>query len=439
LTGEFLMMMTGFNCLSSGGSAADTAGDRTTHDSTGSGTDGSGSGRADGDRDSGTGKDTTEDQTRETTGDSDSGRTDADRDSGTGKDTTDDQTTSHTRDGDAETTGSATHRPDSDGESGTGADRSGNDGSAGTDGTSGGRDGDASSGGDGSGGKSDGKPSVLGLNGRVSDSDPAGYPRPHADHTVVVPKGQVAVNESFAARTDLQPNTSYMVEGRGEYYTDATGKVSYVKTTFGSDPSAPNPDLMRGQPDTTYVVTPRINDPVPGYNYDVVLRTDEHGFTTDYYVEHIAPGEAARNGTVQRRAGGDDGAYEGGHLHPNNRGGGYEYVNLTEQFRNANRGKGELSFTSLDNLFNELMEGNPGAVTDIRIHVTYPEGATAGSHKYTPQGTGVTYDGAPNPRPTQYDITYKHNGKPQSGLTIPNDPEGWAKATEYIRQSKEIK
>ena len=86
-----------------------------------------------------------------------------------------------------------------------------------------------------------------------------------------------------------------------------------------------------------------------------------------------------------------------------------------------------------------LTAGDPGAVSDIRIRITYPDDATSVPHSYTPKGTGITYDGVPNPRPTQYDVTYKYNGEEVSIPTIPNDPEGWAKASEYIKSQKGIR
>ncbi|MCL2849283.1 MAG: hypothetical protein FWE61_04475, partial [Micrococcales bacterium] len=157
-------------------------------------------------------------------------------------------------------------------------------------------------------------PRRQGEAGHVAADDPKAFPRPVVDPGRAFHVDDVGVTEVFAARTDLAPNAVYHVKGRGEFYTDGTGKVTHVKTTWATDPKLPNPDLMDPQGGVTYVVTPRVTNPVPGLNYDQVLVVSPDRLTVQWHAEHLAPGEAPRNTTLQSRAGGSDSAYEGGHL-----------------------------------------------------------------------------------------------------------------------------
>jgi len=277
----------------------------------------------------------------------------------------------------------------------------------------------------------------LGRTGRVASDDPALYPRPKvADpaHVHTVEKGDVPGTEAFAARTGLEPNAVYHVQGRGEFYTNADGKVTYVKTTWADDPKLPNPDLMDPQAGVTYVVTPRVKNPVEGLNYDQVLVVSEDKLTVTFYAEHLAPGDAVRNTTVQVKAGGPDSAYEGGHMAPAADGGGYEFINYTQQHFLANRGPGELSFKNQDEFFRQLTAGDPRAVEHVTITATYPEGAAPTSTTYTPRG-GDTYTGSINPKPESYKVEW-YEGTVKKKQLIPNDEAGWIKATEDLKASR---
>jgi len=279
---------------------------------------------------------------------------------------------------------------------------------------------------------------VLGSAGHVAADDPALYPRPSVTdptHIHHVQADDLPVNEAFATRTNLDANAVYHVEGRGDFYTNADGKVTYVKTTWADDPKLPNPDLMDPQPGTTYVVTPRIKDPVEGLNYDQVLVVSDDKLTVTFYAEHLAPGDAVRNDRVQSLAGGADRDYEGGHLGSAEDGGGYEFINYTQQHWLANRGSGPLSFKNQDAFFKELTSNDPTAVEHVTITVTYPDGAVPTPTTYTPRG-GDTYTGTINPKPESYKIQWTEHGVDRDLPTIPNDEAGWKQATQDLKTSR---
>jgi len=278
----------------------------------------------------------------------------------------------------------------------------------------------------------------LGTRGHVAASDPVRYPRPVVDdparvHTVA--GSEVATNEVFAARKGLDPNSVYYVEGRGEYYTNAQGKVTYVKTTWADDASRPNPDLMDAQPGTTYVVTPRITNPVEGLNYDQVFIVSDNKLTVTFFTEHLAPGYAPRNSTIQAVAGGSVKGYEAGHSAANLYGGGYEFINNTQQWWQANRGAGPLSLKNQDEFFRVMSEADPTAIENIQMTIRFPDGAVPTPTTYTPKG-GETYVGSVGPRPDSYTISWWENGVPQRPRTIPNDEAGWLNATRELKEMR---
>ena len=274
----------------------------------------------------------------------------------------------------------------------------------------------------------------LGVKGVVDSGDPVNYPRPKVTDPANihdVPAGDVKVNDVFSARADLEPNSVYHVEGRGEFYTNGDGKVTYVKTTWADDPKLPNPELMKAQPGCTYVVTPRITDPVPGFNYDQVFVVSDDGLVVSFFTEHIAQGDSVRNLTIQKMAGGPDGDFEGGHTVSRNNAGGFETINLTEQFWGVNRGAG-WSFNSQDAFYETINGLDPNALTNIRVTADFPPGAKPVETTYHPTG-GESYDVNYNPRPDSYTIKYDLYGKEQE-LTVENTEEGWANAVEKLKQ-----
>ncbi|WP_336857898.1 DNA/RNA non-specific endonuclease, partial [Sinomonas albida] len=209
---------------------------------------------------------------------------------------------------------------------------------------------------------------------RTPDERPAlpqDYPRPEAHHEVTVTGRDVPGSRTpFAQRTDLEPNTMYHVEGRGDFYTDAHGHVTYVETTYGGKGNL-NADLMKPQPDTTYVVHPDVTNPVDGASHAHVFHTDSEGRTDLAHTDRLALGEADRSESVQSRVGDEGGTgYDGGHLFGNDYGGGGEYANMTAMLRDLNRGAGD-SFYNLENSWRTILRDDPAARIDVDIRPHY--------------------------------------------------------------------
>ncbi|MFC9559246.1 glycohydrolase toxin TNT-related protein, partial [Agromyces sp. NPDC056965] len=204
---------------------------------------------------------------------------------------------------------------------------------------------------------------------------PNGFPRPAVHNEISVPRDQGPTpRRPFAARDDLEPNTLYRVEGRGEFYTDADGKVIYVETTYGGIRKL-NADLMRPQPNTTYVVHPAVSSTHAGVNQDHVFSTDADGRTILAHTDHLTSGDADRSESVQSRVGNEGGTgYDGGHLFGNDYGGGGEYTNLVAMLAEINRGSGD-TFYNLENRWRALLKADPTTRIEVDIRPHYPDGS----------------------------------------------------------------
>lgn len=177
----------------------------------------------------------------------------------------------------------------------------------------------------------------------------------------------------FAARADLQPDTVYHVEGRGDFYTDASGRVVRVEATYGGTGNL-NADLMNPQPDTTYVVRPDVTNPIGGVDHTHVFVTDGEGRTILAHTDGLSLGDADRAESVQARVGREGGeGFEGGHLFGNSFAGGGEYINHSAMLREINRGAGD-SFFGLENQWRQTLKANPDARIAVDIQPVYSSG-----------------------------------------------------------------
>lgn len=168
----------------------------------------------------------------------------------------------------------------------------------------------------------------------------------------------------FAARTDLLPDTQYVVEGRGTFFTDEHGVVTRVEATYGGE-NGLNYDLHKPQPNVTYVVTPLVRDPVPGVDYSHTFVTDHLGRTVLAETDALSLGDATRSRSVQSRIGGLGGdGYDGGHLFGYQFGGGAESSNLVAMLRSVNQ-FGPGSFYELESRWARLLGETPPV--DIRL------------------------------------------------------------------------
>ncbi|WP_209438696.1 DNA/RNA non-specific endonuclease, partial [Pseudoclavibacter helvolus] len=200
---------------------------------------------------------------------------------------------------------------------------------------------------------------------------PKEFPRPEPLQTIEVPKGEgPGKNTPFAKRDDLEPNTLYHVEGRGDFYTDASGKVTYVEATYGGKGNL-NADLNKPQGNITYVVHPNAGEVPDGVSAAHVFVTDDLGRTVLAHTDHLSLGEADRSPSVQGRVGGEGGdGYDGGHLFGKGYGGGGEYTNMAAMLEAINRGGGKSYFT-LENEWRDLLKADPSTNIEVRITPEY--------------------------------------------------------------------
>ena len=222
-------------------------------------------------------------------------------------------------------------------------------------------------------------PSETDASGRDRLSDrpsPSDYPRPSVVQEIAVSAADgPGPRTPFAGRTDLEPDTRYTVEGRGDFYTDATGRVVHVEATYGGRGNL-NADLLKPQPNTTYVVHPDVTAPVDDRSYAHVFETDSSGRTVHAHTDNLAQGNADRSESVQSRVGREGGeGYEGGHLFGNYFGGGGEDANLVAMLRDLNRGAGE-SFFNLENHWRQVLRDTPDASIEVSIRPRYGSDST---------------------------------------------------------------
>jgi len=212
---------------------------------------------------------------------------------------------------------------------------------------------------------------------------PRDYPPPHDGPVIHEPAP--GSGTPFAARTDLEPNSTYVVDGRGTFYTGPDGRVIYVETSYGGTGNL-NADLMKPQPNMTYVVRVDVDNPIPGVNHSHVFETNADGNTVLAHTDGVASGAADRSPSIQSKVGNDAGPlYEGGHYFGNANAGGGEYINIAAMLQQVNRGGGA-SYGNLE-LFWRSQPGNPQISVTIRSSI--PDGLST---------------------PTKFEVDYSING-----------------------------
>ncbi|MCL2490206.1 MAG: DNA/RNA non-specific endonuclease [Propionibacteriaceae bacterium] len=195
---------------------------------------------------------------------------------------------------------------------------------------------------------------------------PEEYTPPQVSHDVVWDQ-HVGLRKSFASRTDLAPNTHYEVPGRGDFYTDDTGKVTYVDTHWGPT-GARNPDLIHPAPDATYVVH-------QGDVATYVYKTDSLSRTIHAETDDYKPVEGAdRSDSIQQRIGHlGGGDYDGGHLISNQAGAGGEDIGTVPMLRSLNQNGGYYQLEQkLQTTWKDLQVTDPGAKIKFQVDVHYP-------------------------------------------------------------------
>lgn len=202
------------------------------------------------------------------------------------------------------------------------------------------------------------------------------YPAPTVAQTIAV--DAPGPRTPFSARLDLEPDTAYIVDGRGTFTTGADGRVVHVETTYGGTGNL-NADLNNPAPNVTYVV-----------NGNQVFITDDLGRTAEMHVEGLRLEDADRSRSVQSRVGhmGGEG-YEGGHLNANSTGGGGEIVNTVPMLEGLNRGSGN-SYFNLENRLRGLISEVPPAQVDLHVYSIFGDNSRV---------------------PTKFEVEYSINGQ----------------------------
>jgi hypothetical protein len=172
-------------------------------------------------------------------------------------------------------------------------------------------------------------------------------------------------------------NALYHVPGRGDFYTDHTGKVTYVEATYGG--KTLNQDLHKPLPDVTYVVHSNVrNREAGGSSYAHVFVTDSESRTILAHTDRLSRGDAVRSEHTQTKTGNEGGdGYDGGHSYRTWAGGGGEYLNITAQLREINQfGKlGKLdpnypnSFYDIEDIWRALLPDRPGPHPTIEVNI----------------------------------------------------------------------
>ncbi|WP_415855653.1 DNA/RNA non-specific endonuclease [Sinomonas sp. G460-2] len=219
---------------------------------------------------------------------------------------------------------------------------------------------------------------------------PEQFARPEYRHEVsvsadVIKKPQTPISRQM----NLQPNTLYHIEGRGDFYTGEHGKVVYVEGRYGTKGNR-FWDLMKPEANVTYVIHPRVDAQLDGVSHAHVFLTDARSRVVRAYTEALSLGTGDRIPTAQAsvgRQGGDE--FEGGHVFADSTGGGGEKINLIAMLREVNRGIGD-SFGNLEGEWRSALRSDPKFRIEVDIRIDYRETRTV---------------------PTGFDVWYSTNGK----------------------------
>lgn len=198
--------------------------------------------------------------------------------------------------------------------------------------------------------------------------------RPNVSHSVDVDADHALApspRKPFGRNVALEPETVYHVEGRGDFYTDGTGRIVHVEAnSAATNGGVINQDLNHPLPNATYTVDGRFH-----------YTTDEYARTVRCQVDRLELAEdgGVRKLHIQNMVGhyGDDlpGTYEGGHLIATQYGGPPESINIVPQLEDVNRGSatangGQGSFKT----FETANRSTP--FSNIDIEVAYNDGYT---------------------------------------------------------------
>jgi hypothetical protein len=143
------------------------------------------------------------------------------------------------------------------------------------------------------------------------------------------------LESKYVADNGLAPNTLYHVPGRGDFYTDGTGKVAFVEATYGG--KALNQDLHKPLPDVTWCTRTSVTVRWVGRATLMCSSPTARG-ARSWPTLIVSRGDAVRSEHTQTKTGKEGGdGYDGGHSYGTWAGGGGEYLNITAQLREINQ------------------------------------------------------------------------------------------------------
>ncbi|WP_125898929.1 DNA/RNA non-specific endonuclease [Actinomyces gaoshouyii] len=174
----------------------------------------------------------------------------------------------------------------------------------------------------------------------------------------------------FGRGVDLEPNAVYHVEGRGDYYTDASGQIRHAELSsaverfhvWGERVNPMNKDLNDPLPNVTYTVDGTFHYTTDGAGRTVLVEAD--GFEVAQWRK--------RSKSMQAQIGklGGDSGYQGGHLAAHGFGGPPEAINVVPMHKDVNL---PVENTDTFHTFERRVRDDPGNYRDIRIAVKYAD------------------------------------------------------------------
>ncbi|WP_159624490.1 DNA/RNA non-specific endonuclease [Actinomyces sp. zg296] len=175
--------------------------------------------------------------------------------------------------------------------------------------------------------------------------------------------------QPFGRGVELEPNAVYHVEGRGDYYTDASGQIRHAELfsaverfhVWGERANPMNKDLNDPLPNVTYTVDGTFHYTTDGAGRTVLVEAD--GFEVARW--------RRRSKRLQAQIGhlGGEG-FNGGHLAAHGFGGPPEAINVVPMHRDVN-----LPVKDVDTFyaFEQDVRKNPHDYRDIRVEVHYAD------------------------------------------------------------------
>ena len=215
----------------------------------------------------------------------------------------------------------------------------------------------------------------------------------------------------FGRGVELEPNAVYHVEGRGDYYTDASGQIRHAEVSsaveryhvWGERANPMNADLNDPLPNVTYTVDGTFHYTTDGAGRTVLVEAD--GFEVAQW--------RRRSESMQSQIGnlgGED--FHGGHLAGYDFGGPPEAINVVPMHKDVNL---PVKNTDTFYAFEQDVRKNPHEYRDIRIEVRYADPDIA-----SPTGTLKGLDPASRV-PEEFRVKWKNSEGVFDRNVFPNE------------------